>query len=57
MILQCDEAAFATHLRVTIGECGEYDVIDFGADGLNATSDDVTTTQSLDPFTFTVDIA
>ena len=36
---------------------GEYDVIDFGADGLNATSDDVTITQSLDPFTFTVDIA
>ena len=36
---------------------GTYDVIDFGVDGLNATSDDVTTAQLLDPFTFTVDIA
>ena len=29
MILQSAEATFAAHLRVAIGECGEYDVIDF----------------------------
>jgi hypothetical protein len=36
---------------------GTYDVIDFGTDATNGTSDDVLTVQALDPFTFTVDIA
>ena len=36
---------------------GTYDVIDFGTDATNGTGDDVETTQALDPFIFTVDIA
>jgi hypothetical protein len=50
-----DRSKVTSDFDITVS--GTYDVRDFGADGVNGGSDDITTNVTLDPFTFTINVA